>query len=209
MVENRIGNIQALPAHPTTSDPQVGIVSVGKKALVKLPNLLQHALAIHRPTAVGKQSFLQALVLARVPFSRSTATILAVEIDQMSSLVDDIGFKEKQLRSPHAYLFSRSPDGLHKPVHPLFIRNRIVIDKSNKLSPGFSDGDIAPARKTVISIKWEESDALIGKGSDNGQAVIPGPIVDNQNLHRRVGLFQQRHQALPKKLPLVVVDNND
>ncbi len=209
MIENRIGNIQTFPAHPTTSDPQVGVVTVGKKALVKLPNLLQHAFAIHRPTAVWKQSFLQALVLARVPFSSSTASILAVEIDQMSSLVDDIGFKEKQFRSPHTYLFSRSPDDLHQLSYPLFIRNRIVIDQSNELSPGFSDGDIAPAGKTVISIQWEKSDALIGKGPDNGQAVIPGPIVDNQDLQRRVGLFQQRYQALPKKLPPVVVDNND
>src|SRR5690348_6694658 len=83
--------IPATPPRDARAQSKLRVITVGKKILIQTADLVEHRPAVHRRTAIGPQNFLFAIKLPEILLACTAPAVLAVRINQMPRLIDNLG----------------------------------------------------------------------------------------------------------------------
>src|SRR5579864_1870853 len=90
MIDHRVRNIQTSPARQPRAESHFGIVTVSKKLFVEQSRRFKDTPVVERRTAIRQQYFLLAVELSVIRFTGAAPAILAIGINEMPYLIDDV-----------------------------------------------------------------------------------------------------------------------
>jgi hypothetical protein len=116
--------------------------------------LCGRARRIHR----GKR-FFRNVKLASVDLPRPPSSVLTVRIHQVPGFVDDRGLGEQDLRGPHPdSILLVLPDGFDQPFDPVRLGDRVIVEKGDELSGGFTDCEIVRPAKSLVALQTDQAE---------------------------------------------------
>src|SRR5678816_1386810 len=146
-------HVPRFPPQESRAHSEIGVISKGEEVLVEATGLFKDLSVIQRGAPIRPESLFRLFELTDIRRLTPSSSILAVPIDQVAGLIDDVlRILQQDLAREHADAPVRITVAHHL-REPLRFCDGIRVEQRDPLAPGVGEGNVVSLTESRIGRK--------------------------------------------------------